>query len=305
MHSTLVSDQDRNTDFHALHVPIYAPLIWLRDGWLDMRRNWGASLGYGALIVALGWILLAVCGTHPYFIAAAISGFLLVGPLMSAGFCEMSRRYSLGEPASFDDSLEGFARNAPALFKFGVILAICAAAWFLISALLLGTVFHMGAPSMPDTLYSGFLDSTNRLQVLAYLAVGGVLATAVFMVSVVAIPLIVERKASAGEAMRASVNAVFRNMPAMILWSGLILALTIIGFAPLLVGLVIIVPLLGHATWCAYLGMIHQSPSIVRVKIPYQESAEGFRRDADDSSNPNEIREGHLTKVRKLTPQLR
>ena len=53
------------------------------------------SLGYGALIVALGWTLLVFCGTHPYFIAAAISGFLLVGPLMSAGFCEISRRYSL------------------------------------------------------------------------------------------------------------------------------------------------------------------------------------------------------------------
>ena len=305
MHSTLVSGQDRILDLDVLQVPIYAPFIWLRDGWLDMRRHWEASLSYGALIVALGWTLLVVCGTHPYFIAAAISGFLLVGPLMSAGLCEMSRRYSLGEPASFDDSLEGFVRNAPALFKFGVILAICAAAWFLISALLLGTVFHIAAPDMRDTLYNGFLDSTNRSQVLAYIAVGGVLATAVFTVSVVAIPLIVDRKASAGEAMRASVNAVFRNIPAMILWSGLILALTIIGFAPLLVGLVIIVPLLGHATWCAYLGMIRQSPSFVRANIPYKDSPQGFSSNADDSSNPNDAREGHLRKVRKLTPQLR
>ncbi len=292
-------------DLDVLQVPIYAPFIWLRDGWLAMRRHWGASLGYGALIVALGWILLAVCGTHPYFIAAAISGFLLVGPLMSAGLCEMSRRDSLGESASFDDSLEGFARNAPALFKFGVILAICAAAWFLISALLLGTVFHIGAPDMRGTLYSGFLDSTNRSQVLAYFAVGGVLATAVFTVSVVAIPLIVDRKASAGGAMRASVNAAFRNIPAMILWSGMILALTIIGFAPLLLGLVIIVPLLGHATWCAYLDVIRQSPSFVRVNSRYKEPPKVLRSDANDSSNPNDVREGHLSKVRKLTPQLR
>lgn len=305
MHSTLIGGQDSILDADVLQVPIYAPFIWLRDGWLDMRRHWGASLGYGALIVALGWTLLAVCGTHPYFIAAAISGFLLVGPLMSAGLCEMSRRYSLGEPASFDDSLEGFARNAPALFKFGVILAICAVAWFLISALLLGRVFHIAAPDMRDTLYSGFLDSTNRLQVLAYIAVGGVLATAVFTVSVIAIPLIVDRKASAREAMSASINAVFRNIPAMIIWSGLIVALTIIGFAPLLVGLVIIVPLLGHATWCAYLGMIRQSPSFVRTNVPYKDAPERFRNDADDSSNPNDVREGHLRKVRKLTPQLR
>jgi uncharacterized membrane protein len=256
MGTTLVSGEDQILHLEIMRVPVYRPLLWLRAGWLDMRRHWGASLGYGALIVALGWTLLVFCGTHPYFVAAAISGFLLVGPLMSAGLCEMSRRYSQGLSASFDDSLEGFARNSTALFEFGVILAICAAVWFGISALLLGTVFHIVAPDIRETLYRGFLDSTNRSQVLAYIVVGGVLATAVFAVSVVAIPLIIDRHATAGQAMRASVNAVFRNIPAMILWSGLILALTIIGYAPLLAGLLIIAPLLGHATWHAYKDMI-------------------------------------------------
>ena len=221
-----------------------------------MRRHWGASLGYGALIVAMGWTLLVYCGTHPYFIAAAISGFLLVGPVMSAGLCEMSRRHSLGQAASFDDSLEGFGRNAPALFEFGVILAICAAVWFGVSALLLGTVFHIAAPDMSETLYRGFIDATNRSQVLAYVVIGGALATGVFAVSVVAIPLIIDRHTSAGQAMRASVNAVFHNIPAMVVWSGTILALTVIGYAPLLLGLLIIAPLLGHATWQAYKDMI-------------------------------------------------
>jgi uncharacterized membrane protein len=256
MGTTLVSGEDQILHLDIMRVPVYQPLLWLRAGWLDLRKHWGASLGYGALIVALGWTLLVFCGTHPYFVAAAISGFLLVGPLMSAGLCEMSRRYSQGLPSSFDESLEGFARNSTALFEFGVILAICAAVWFGISALLLGTVFHIVTPDIRETLYRGFLDSTNRSQVLAYIVVGGLLATAVFTVSVVAIPLIVDRHATAGEAMRASVNAVFRNIPAMILWSGLILALTIIGYAPLLAGLLIIAPLLGHATWHAYKDMV-------------------------------------------------
>jgi uncharacterized membrane protein len=256
MGTTLAGEGHQSLHVEVVRVPFYRPLVWLRDGWRDMRRHWGASLGYGALIVALGWTLLVFCGTHPYFIAAAISGFLLVGPVMSAGLCEMSRRYSLGQPADFDDSLDGFVRNAPALFEFGVILAICAVAWFGVSALLLGTVFHIAAPDMRETLYRGFLDSANRSQVLSYLVIGGVLATGVFSVSVVAIPLIIDRRASAGQAMRASVNAVLHNIPAMILWSALILALTIIGYAPLLTGLLIIAPLLGHATWHAYQGMI-------------------------------------------------
>ena len=256
MGTTLVSGENQPLHLEVVRVPVYRPLVWLKDGWLDMRKHWGTSLGYGALIVALGWTLLVFCGTHPYFVAAAISGFLLVGPLMSAGLCEMSRRYSLGQAADFDDSLEGFARNAPALFEFGVILAICAAVWFGVSALLLGTVFHIAAPDVRETLYRGFLDSTNRSQIAAYIVIGGVLATAVFAVSVVTIPLIIDRHASAGQAMRASVTAVLHNIPAMIFWSASILVLTIVGYAPLLIGLLFIAPLLGHATWHAYKGMI-------------------------------------------------
>ena len=76
-------------------------------------------------------------------------------------------------------------------------------------------------------------------------------------VSVVSIPLIIDRHASAGQAMRASVHAVLRNIPAMVLWSASILVLTVIGYAPFLGGLLIVAPLLGHATWHAYKDMIH------------------------------------------------
>src|SRR5277367_4931056 len=137
MATTVVSGHAQPLNLEILRVPFYQPFVWLYRGWHDMRSV--VSLGYGALIVALGWTLLIFCGTHHYLVAAAISGFLLVGPLMSAGLCEMSRRHSLGQSANFDDSLEGFKRNAPALFEFGVILAVCAAVWFGISAVLLAS----------------------------------------------------------------------------------------------------------------------------------------------------------------------
>jgi len=75
MGTTLVSGQDRSLHLEILHVPFYQPLLWIGRGWRDMRKSWGASLGYGALIVALGWTLLVFCATHPYFVAAAITGF--------------------------------------------------------------------------------------------------------------------------------------------------------------------------------------------------------------------------------------
>ena len=256
MDATLVPGEVRDLHLEVRRISMHRPLIWLYRGWRDLRKHWGASLGYGALIVALGWTLLVFCGTHPYFIAAAISGFLLVGPVMSAGLCEMSRRYSAGQSANFDQSLDGFARNPNALFQFGAILAVCAILWFAVSAVMLGTVFHIATPDMRETLYRGFLESTNRSQVLAYIGVGGVLAAAVFALSVVAIPLIIDRHATAGQAMRASLNASIKNLPAMILWSALILILTIVGYLPLLGGLLLIAPLLGHATWHAYKDMI-------------------------------------------------
>jgi uncharacterized membrane protein len=252
MGTILVADDNQTLHVDVRHVSVVRPFIWLARGWSDLKRHWGASLGYGALMVAIGWTLLVFCATHPYFVAAAITGFLLVGPAMSAGLCEMSRRYSRGESASFDDSLEGFKRNVPALSEFGVILAICAAVWFGLSALLLDSVFHIAAPSVTETLYRGFIDSANRSQVLGYVAVGGLVAIGVFAVSVVSIPLMIDRHASAGQAMHASIRAALANIPAMMVWSALIAILTAIGYAPLLGGLVIVAPLLGHATWHAY-----------------------------------------------------
>jgi uncharacterized membrane protein len=256
MNATLDSGGVRNLHLDVSRVPIGRPLTWLYRGWQDMRRHWGASLGYGALIVALGWTLLVFCGTHPYYVAAAISGFLLVAPVISAGLTEMSRRYSAGQWASFDDSLDGFARNYSALFQFGAILALCAIVWFAISAVMLSTVFHIAAPDMQETLYRGFIESMNRSQVVAYVAVGGILAGIVFVLSVATVPLIIDQHATVGQAMGASVRAVFTNIPAMILWSALILVLTVIAYAPLLGGLLIIAPLLGHATWHAYRDII-------------------------------------------------
>jgi uncharacterized membrane protein len=246
----------RNLHVNITRVSVGRPFTWLSQGWADMRRNWGASLGYGGLIVGLGWTVLIFCGTHPYYVAAAFSGFLLGAPVISAGFAEMSRRYASGEGATFDDSLAAFARRPGSLFAFGGMLALLAVVWFAVSAVMLETVFHVAEPSMRETLYRGFIDQMNREQVEAYFAVGGSLAALVFVLSVVSVPLIIDKGATAGQAMAASLRAAFSNIPAMIVWSALILVLTVIGYAPLLLGLLIIGPLLGHATWHAYRDMV-------------------------------------------------
>jgi uncharacterized membrane protein len=139
---------------------------------------------------------------------------------------------------------------------FGVVLAIVAAAWFVLSGILLQSTLHASVPSLGDALWGSLSDDASRPQMLAYLGSGAVLAAIVFTLSVVAVPLIIDRHASAMDAMWISAKATFWNLPAMIVWAALIVALTVIGFVPFLFGMIIVAPILGHATWHAYRDLI-------------------------------------------------
>ena len=88
------------------------PLQWLRAGWRDLRENLGASLAYGVILSAIGYAILADTADRPYLFIAAISGFMLIGPLAAAGLYELSRRGEEGERIGFLGSLRGLARNA-------------------------------------------------------------------------------------------------------------------------------------------------------------------------------------------------
>jgi uncharacterized membrane protein len=242
--------------FEVRRVPMLQPLEWLHRGWEDLRHLRGSSLAHGVLIAMLGAVLLIVGGSHPYFVVAAVSGYLLVGPIMTTGVCELSRRRATGEPLGFDESLHAVTRNPRGLFQFGALIAVAAVVWFVASEVILRSVLHTSGPNLAEALWGGFADTARRAQIIAYIGSGAVLAGIVFSMSVVAVPLIVDRHASATEAVWASLKATFWNLPAMLLWSALIVALTALGFLTLLLGMVFVVPLLGHATWHAYRDLI-------------------------------------------------
>jgi uncharacterized membrane protein len=248
---------------HFLHVDIrrvsaMRAVVWLQRGWDDFQHIKGASMAHGALITALGAILLMLGSSHAYLVAAAISGYLLVGPIMTTGLCELSRRRAAGEKTSFDESLHGMTRNPEGLAYFGVVLAIVAAAWFVLSGVVLQATLHTSAPSLGNALWGSLSDAVSRPQVLAYIGSGAVLAAVVFTLSVVSVPLIIDRHASALDAMWISIKVTFWNLPAMIVWAGFIVVLTAIGFVPFLFGMIIVAPVLGHATWHAYKDLIGQ-----------------------------------------------
>ncbi|HLJ37466.1 MAG TPA: DUF2189 domain-containing protein [Steroidobacteraceae bacterium] len=237
------------------HVAAGRPREWLRRGWDDLKAIGTPGIAHGALIAILGAVLLMLGSSHVYLTAAAVTGYLLVGPVMTTGLCELARRRAARERLGFDESLQALARNPDALLHFAGVLALVALLWFVFSAVVLEAAFNAPAPSLAVALWGGAAPM-SAVQVLGYVAAGGILAACVFTMSVVAVPLMIDRHGTAGEAIRASVRATVANLPAMLVWSALIVVVTAIGFLTLLLGMVIVAPLLGYATWHAYRDLI-------------------------------------------------
>src|SRR5205085_12674627 len=148
-------------------VPMWQPLEWLSRGGGDLKQIGLPGLAHGALIAILGAVLLMLGSTHLYLTAAAVTGYLLVGPIMTTGACELSRRRAAREPLGFDESLQGVTRNPESLMQFGAVLAAIAVVWFLVSAVMLQSVLHAPTPSLAVALWGGMTEPVNRSQILA------------------------------------------------------------------------------------------------------------------------------------------
>lgn len=255
--STASNPSQRSTSLPEVkRVPLAQPLTWLSKGWDDLLHHKSASLAYGALISGLGALILII-GRHPFLHAAAISAFLLIGPVMATGLCELSRRRTRGEVSNFETSLEILTKHRSSLLRYAGILLLLSIVWFLLSSLMLYLIFGSVGPSYAETMWGDLLVNLSTGQVLAYLVIGGVLACIAFALSVVSVPMIIDRNADAMTAMRTSLRATLdADLPVMAVWGALCVILVGVGFATFLIGMVVIFPLLGHATWYAYLDLV-------------------------------------------------
>ncbi|HNQ75115.1 MAG TPA: DUF2189 domain-containing protein [Pseudothauera hydrothermalis] len=241
---------------HVRRVATAAPLHWLRLGWEDLRANPLASLTHGAILSIIGYLILAYAANKPYLFTAAISGFLLIGPLAAAGLYEISRRRELGERIGWAESIRALGRHRANLFYCGIMLAFMLIAWERISAILFALLYSGNLPEVSNLLRDVFLNSEQLRFTLAWLGVGAALAALVFALMVVAIPMLMARDTDIATAMMSSLRAVSVNPGAMALLAALIVIAMAVGFATLMVGMVVLLPLLGHATWHAYRELI-------------------------------------------------
>jgi uncharacterized membrane protein len=239
----------------VVHVDARRPLRWLQLGWQDLRANPVPSLGHGFILAALGWVILLLCSTHIDLLTAAVSGFLLVGPVFGAGFYALSRLRASGQPATFDASLDGALSNAGPLVRLGLLLAVLGVAWVAASHLLFRQAFGDAMPQVDMNLYRTVVEWELAFLV-NYLATGALFALVAFVLSVVSAPMMFDRTAGTWNAILTSAKAVATNPVPMLVWAAIIAALTALGFVTFLLGLVVVLPVLGHATWHAYRDLV-------------------------------------------------
>ena len=232
-----------------------APWDWLAAGWRDMWQIPDVSLGYGAIIVSIAVLLfVGLWSIDAHSLIPAIGGgFLLLGPFATVGLYEASRRLQEGKRLTLSQAGMAWLDARGQVAFFGAILLAVFMLWLEL-ALLLSMLF-LGTSDLPQpgAFMQSLLLTTRGLGLLiAGSMVGGLLAAFVFAISVVALPMLLAEDVDAVTAARASMAAVFHNPKPMVLWAALIVVIMAAGFATLLAGLIIVLPLIGHATWHAY-----------------------------------------------------
>ena len=235
------------------------PWRWLAAGWADMLRNPAVSFTYGVLAALTGYVLSLGLWWMDwiYLILPLAAGFLIVGPVLTVGLYEASRRNEEGMGTTIAQALAAFRRNASQIALMGIALLLLWFAWVRIAALIFMLYFGMEPPSFEDLVAHTFLEPASLPFLVLGTAVGAVLTLIAFGISVVSIPLLLDREdANVVEAIATSVRAVQMNPVPLLFWAVLIVVFGAAGLATLYLGLIVALPLIGHASWHAYRDLV-------------------------------------------------
>lgn len=258
-------------------ISLTQPLTWLVRGAQDMRRGGWLSLLHGLVPAAFGGLLVLLVHDYFWLLAGAFSGFLVVAPVLATGLYAISRAIERGEPVNLQLIVKTWTRwqysryavrgGYWSMVRFGLLLALAGTGWVLTSAALitLMTVEPINTPL--DFLRHVVLAPGHYLFEL-WLTMGGLLAAPIFASSVIAMPMLLDRRVDVLQSVLTSWQAVLSNPVPLALWAALIMGLTLLGLGTLLLGLIVVLPLLGHASWHAYRDLVDASMLPERLPPP-------------------------------------
>ncbi|UCE32864.1 MAG: DUF2189 domain-containing protein [Burkholderiales bacterium] len=239
-------------------VPPRRVLHWLAMGWRDFVRVPLASGLHGMIVAAGGMLILLLGLRYWYLIPGAISGFVLVGPILATGLYELSRHLERGEQPGLDVAIAAWRRGTRPLVWLGLVSALAGTLWVLLSAILLALFVTAPITGLNSLLRHVVLSEGSNLFPI-WMALGGFGAALLFAVTVVSAPLMLDRDIDFISAVWASVRAVSESPVTMALWALVIAAATGLAMVTAMVGFVVMIPVIGHATWHAYRDVVDAS----------------------------------------------
>ncbi len=248
----VATHQDRTLEVRT--VDMDRPWAWLAAGWRDFLRAPKVGLTYGAIFAGFGLVITAGAWAAGviYLTLPLAAGFMLIGPILAVGLYDTSRRLALGEQPTLAQAAEAWKANATQIALFGVLLLIIFLFWIRLASLLFALFFSKSALSL-GRLVDETLFSANGISFLTVGSlIGAALAIGVFAVSVVSVPMLLDRPVNVFRAVATSLDVARRNPKTMALWAALIVLFAGVGLVTFYVGLVVALPLLAHATLHAY-----------------------------------------------------
>ena len=262
----------------AVHtLSIGRPLHWLTLGWRDMRRCGWVSVLHGLVMALFGAVLLSVAHHRFWLLAGAFSGFLLMAPVLATSLYALSRALMLGEPANARvvvhtwlawqrEHGSKWGNDYWCMVQFGALLALAGTGWVVTSAALITLLAPVPVNTPLEFAQHVVLAKEGYLFEL-WLMLGGVLAAPMFASTAVAMPLLLDRQVTLLQAVLTSWRAVLANPLPMALWAAIIMVLTLIGLLSGMLGLIVVMPVLGHASWHAYCELVD------RATLPSRDAA--------------------------------
>lgn len=239
------------------------PLAWLAAGWRDFVRSPLAGLLHGGFVAVGGWAVLFVSFRYGWVAPGAFSGFVILGPILVTGLYEISRLQARGQRAGLADAAVAWRRGTRPLVWLGLLLAALGTLWVALSA----SLFALFAPAPLrgplEFLRYAFVEQGERLFAL-WAVLGGMGVAVVFALTAVSPPLLLGRQVGFRQALLTSVRAVGENPGPMAVWALVILVSTAASILTGMLGFLVTVPVLGHASWHAYRDLVDAESAPLR-----------------------------------------
>jgi uncharacterized membrane protein len=225
----------------------------LAAGWRDFVAMPQYGMFFGGVYVlaglAMGWA--AIFASEPTWLIPAMAGFPLVAPFVAVGLYEASRRREAGEPLSWRavlGALKGHGDDQ--ILSMGVIVFVAFSFWMIVAHAIFA--IFMAESGMGGESLAALLTPSGLMMLAVGSAIGAVMAFAFYAMTVISLPMLVERKVDFLTAIIASFKVVRGNPAVMLGWAAIIAAVLFAAMIPAFLGLLAALPVLGHATWHLY-----------------------------------------------------